>query len=237
MNDKVIDKIQKLLALAESSNVNEAASAAARAQELMTKHQIELADLQALTPGLELEEIVNAELFSEKSMINWKVALAAGIAKANDCSVYSARYKNARNKLVEVKSNFVGRKSALETVRYFYGYLVNQVNFLASQVRGPDVDRAYLNAFRLGAVAKITTRLLAARDAAKVGASGSALAVINKDSERVQAVLDKMNLKSGASPSIKDTEGFAAGIRAGDTVKLDKSGPALQSGPSGHLPG
>jgi len=49
-DDKVINKIQKLLALATSDNVNEAAVTAARAQELMTKHQLEMADLESMTP-------------------------------------------------------------------------------------------------------------------------------------------------------------------------------------------
>ena len=45
--DKLLDRIKRLLRLAESSNVHEAASAAARAQELMSRHRIEAASLEA----------------------------------------------------------------------------------------------------------------------------------------------------------------------------------------------
>lgn len=42
MDNKIIEKIQKLLSLAESPNKNEAESAMAKAQQLMTKHNIEM---------------------------------------------------------------------------------------------------------------------------------------------------------------------------------------------------
>ena len=37
----IVDRVRKLLALAGSSNVHEAAAAAARAQELITRHRLE----------------------------------------------------------------------------------------------------------------------------------------------------------------------------------------------------
>lgn len=47
----VLDKVRKLLELAKSANEHEAATAAARAAELMLKHQIEEADLEAVKPA------------------------------------------------------------------------------------------------------------------------------------------------------------------------------------------
>lgn len=45
MSDKIIDKIRKLLALAEGSEGNEAEVAAAKAEELIRKHRVDLGDL------------------------------------------------------------------------------------------------------------------------------------------------------------------------------------------------
>ena len=42
MNNKIIEKIQKLLSLSGSENVNEAELAMSKAQELMTKHNIDM---------------------------------------------------------------------------------------------------------------------------------------------------------------------------------------------------
>lgn len=46
INDKLIQKIQKLLALASSSNENEAETAARMAQELLVKHNLDLQQVQ-----------------------------------------------------------------------------------------------------------------------------------------------------------------------------------------------
>lgn len=46
MDNKLIEKIQKLLALSGSSNQNEAESAMAKAQELMLKHNIDMRSVQ-----------------------------------------------------------------------------------------------------------------------------------------------------------------------------------------------
>ena len=46
MNDKIFDKIKKCLALANSSNPNEAATALRQAQALMKKHEISTEDIQ-----------------------------------------------------------------------------------------------------------------------------------------------------------------------------------------------
>ena len=44
---KVAEKVRKLLALATSSNVHEAANAAAQAQKLMQEHKLTAADVAA----------------------------------------------------------------------------------------------------------------------------------------------------------------------------------------------
>ena len=44
--EKILDRIKKLFALADSANVNEAGNAAAQAQLLMAKHAIEAAMLE-----------------------------------------------------------------------------------------------------------------------------------------------------------------------------------------------
>ena len=44
--EKILDKVRKLLALAESADIPEAAAAAARAQTIIDKHKVDIALLQ-----------------------------------------------------------------------------------------------------------------------------------------------------------------------------------------------
>lgn len=47
MNEKIIEKIKKLLSLAESNNENEALSSLAKARKLMAKYKIEISEIQS----------------------------------------------------------------------------------------------------------------------------------------------------------------------------------------------
>jgi hypothetical protein len=233
-DDKIIDKIQKLLALATSDNVNEAAAAAARAQELMSKHRLAMADIEAAAPGTVDDPITDQIVAGDRTHISWKVSLFAGIAQANGCSAYTQELRD-KTGLKLVVTRFIGPASQLSTVTYLYEYLVKKIDELAAMNR-KDHDRAWLRAFRLGAVAEITTRLLATVAQAKVGASSAALAVVDKGTERVQAAIAKLKLKSSAAPQIKDELAFMQGRAAGATIDLS-TGKGLNAGSAGDLKG
>ncbi|MCL6753140.1 DUF2786 domain-containing protein [Nostoc sp. CCCryo 231-06] len=48
--EKIADKIRKLFALSQSPNEREASAAAAKAQEMLTRHNLSIASLQDWTP-------------------------------------------------------------------------------------------------------------------------------------------------------------------------------------------
>jgi hypothetical protein len=199
---------------------------------LMTKHRIELADLEAITPGSTEEPLEEQDLFAERSRIPWKVSLAAGIAKANGCMVYTQRHnKRANDRFI---TRYIGTRSSMATVRYMYAYLVREIDRLASLNR-EGRDRTWLTSFRLGAVATITTRLLETVKREESHASSTALVVINKDLARVKSRIDSLGLKSAPRHQINDSDGFTEGVRAGRTVNLS-NGPGLPRGAKADLP-
>lgn len=77
MNEALLDKIAALLALAEkNNNVHEAATAAAMAQSLLTKHRLTLEDIEATRE----EKIDEQEpLWFAERLIFWKGVLAEGV--------------------------------------------------------------------------------------------------------------------------------------------------------------
>lgn len=233
MNDRIIDKIQKLLALSTSSNVNEAATAAALTQELMTRHQIEVADIEYHTSKDGDVQVENEELVREKSYIPWKVSLAAGIAKANGCSAYTQNIYPGSSTKKLVATRFIGTKSSISVVRYMYAYLVREIDRLASENRKGH-DRIWLKSFRLGAVAAITTRLVQASKEVAKEATPGALVVIDKTTSKVEEACSALGLKEGRKIKTQDFCGFQEGVNAGRTVNLT-AGKPLGKGISGEL--
>lgn len=93
MEDKetIIRKIENLLALAGNNpNENEAAAAALKAQELMAKYNIGLADTQRKEAQEISREIYESRKGSH-SVYKWKYELAAIIAKNFCCKTYYVR--------------------------------------------------------------------------------------------------------------------------------------------------
>ena len=86
--DKIIDKINKLLALANNNpNESEAMSAALKAQELMARYNIEVEQLDQKPENREIVKEIYAA--SDKhEMKKWKFGLAAVIAENFRCKMY-----------------------------------------------------------------------------------------------------------------------------------------------------
>lgn len=163
MTDTVIlAKVQKLLRLSKSNDsAEEAALAAAKAQELIDKHQLAEAllalDSAEPTKGLDDEPIVDFEsagapLDSPKKLDRWRGNLASVVARQNGCRIYFNGSDIA----------LVGRGSDAETVRYLYAYLAREVERLATE-QGSGMGRTWRNNFRLGVVETISAKLWAQR--------------------------------------------------------------------------
>lgn len=79
-HEKILQKIKKCLALAQSSNANEAAVALGQAQKLMAEYGVEMADIEIL-------DVVEESTKKEKAMSRneWDMHLVNTIAQAFNC--------------------------------------------------------------------------------------------------------------------------------------------------------
>ena len=249
MDEKVIAKLKKLWALAESSNVNEAANAAQAAQRLMTEHQIDMAMLDTSGPVEAPIQVENEYLEPPKSMrakkSPWKGTIAGALSSANGCQCY----------WLGPNLRIIGTKASAETVRYLYAYLTREVDRLADKHNRGD-GRAWLNSFRIGAASQIAETIKAGKKAAveearvearilldeNPGANGSALARVEQAVDRMQREAEevkrfaKENLKLKATKRTRasSSDGYYTGRAAGATVNLG-SGPGLGRGAAGSL--
>jgi uncharacterized protein DUF2786 len=152
----IIEKIKKLLALANSSNEHEAALAAAHAQRLLSEHNLGMADIEASHKPDKADKI---EMEAAKTLSKWMRHLSAGVCNAFDCQ---AIHHPATGMLT-----FIGVGADAQVAAYTFTYLVRTVRKLCStymKLHVSDTIAGRNRALRrqsycLGLVSTITERL------------------------------------------------------------------------------
>jgi hypothetical protein len=179
--DEVISKVQKLFELANSPNENEAASAASKARELLSRHNLSMADL----PADELKNVIAA---TEKSvgvgkvLRNWVKGLLIHIAEGFECEhIIRRRYE------CPPLLTFIGTQADAEVAVYTFQFLYRELNSCADRAL-PSLKRANRDwsaaalryAYLDGAVHRIGERFreqtLAVREAEHTGCKDLVLA-------------------------------------------------------------
>lgn len=123
--EEILKKIDKLLALAGNNpSENEAISAALKAQELMAKYNIELADVQGTESGQEIKKEIYTPKKSSHYVSKWKYSLSQIIAKNFCCKTYSL----GRDAIV-----FYGYEKDAKIANQVFGFLFETGNKLADR--------------------------------------------------------------------------------------------------------
>ena len=117
----IIEKVRKLLALANSSNEHEAALAARHVQRLLAAHNLAMADIEPVS-GVDVAERV--ELYAARNLPKWVRQLSAGVGEAFDCQVL---HHPARGTLI-----FIGVGADPEVASYTFSYLDRTVRKLCT---------------------------------------------------------------------------------------------------------
>ncbi len=219
----LLDRVRKLLALAESPNVHEAASAASAAQALIERHR-----LATLLAAEDIDAAANpvtdgqeAPLEAARKIRTWKVVLAAGLARANAGVAYTATRGDREVLLV------AARAADRAVVSAIYEGLVKRIAWL-SATHGAGRPRAWHDAFRVGAAEVIVARLStgAAEAAAEVSEADRAQLVPARaahDAAVEDFVATRLRLKPGRGLRV-DARGLARGRAEAKTMPLPSAG-------------
>jgi hypothetical protein len=221
-DEQVIDKVRKLLALATSSNEFEAASAAAKAQELLLKYNIE-------TRRLETEDATDSGIIvrrmTEHDFSGWRSHLVGAVCEATQTRVLFTKL-GGKSKLYQI----FGKPANCEVAEYLYGYLCKELVRLSPR----PIATAESHAFRMGAVATIYTRLLETFTEFKE-ASADSMALVVTTAAAVDAKVAEMYPKLGKSRAarISDWDAYDRGRVAGKNIPLRRG---VGSGGTGGTP-
>lgn len=215
--DQVIDKVQKLLRLAESDNEHEAQLAADRAAELMHKYKIQIAMLGIAEDGIRIDKI---ELW-DKMSVDWHGYLAAGVADVNDCGVW---VQNRRCLMI------CGTDASTQVCNYMFHYLLRTIRKLSRMYirefygaeKGLHKERM---AFAAGCVSRVVERLRdrkrARESETKIEHGCTALMVIDKErAEVVRWMRSNLDLHKARPRRQRGGQAFMDGRSAGDLVDI-----------------
>lgn len=232
--DRVVERIKKLLALSSSQNPHEAALAAAKAQELLFRHNLSMSMVEATLEGGTSGYV--SDRFDSGGWMHWRRRLLAAVARNNFCRGVS--YQGTRD------VGIVGEPHNVSVVKHLYAFLVREIMRLADigvkAERGLDEEemRAWKRSFYLGAVRTIAQRLATQRQRDINSDPNAAALVVRKDQELDDAYRehfpnaqsDGESEEDGApAPKRQDTgpsrprrtDGYRAGILAGRTIPLN----------------
>lgn len=220
----VIDKIKALRRLSENKSATpaEAASAAARVQELMLKHKLTEAEVGPTDEGVEWWP---EPLWTGKRRCAWRSVLAIGVANANSCRIlHGALPKGPR------RMTIVGRKGDAEVVRYLYGYLEREIErhcklHLEKDSPGGSSPRFRAASFRLGFAETLARRLAEERQRVRAEASDQrqekGLMRLDQDEVDIQAWIANKGLTTATPRKVMvDATSWKQGCERGAAVAI-----------------
>lgn len=123
MNQKIVQRINKLLALTSSPNENESAKAAEMAFKLMEENGITKSDLTSANLEEDLGKISNENLKYKSQLCTWEKNLASVIAKYFNCCTYTSSKWHPYKDWKLYSVGFVGHEANRITAITMYEWL------------------------------------------------------------------------------------------------------------------
>lgn len=252
MASDVIERIKKLLALANNAgSEHEAAIAADRASAMMQEHQLTEAQLRVDLPcePHSIEEIIQAKVTDTRKKVAWHMRVAGVVDELYGCHAF---WRGGQ-------IMFFGRISAVQAATYTTQYLLREVETLIDrQFPSSEYSRKYRNGARLGCSQSVRQNIqkLIDKQAARVDpveifddilpakqpkASDGVLAVIKRDQAEVDENWEDFmypkykngNRRKGRSSNVGNItshDGYASGRAAGRKIKINVSRGGLPRG-------
>jgi hypothetical protein len=231
MNPKqrdIIERIRKLrqVCVGRGATLSEEEGALLKMRELIHKHQLEFFDFEAKDYP---EDIVDQEcVFGRGKLSIWQGTLAQSLCVAFGCVGFTEEMNGHRMR--KQLLHFVGHKSDVENVRYWFDVLQNSLYNLATaawQEGGQDEPLAlFRESFIIAASEKIGHRLKRqqADEELDVSTGERSQALVLVKDAAVQRYLDQNypSFRRGDGPTQVCETAVEAGAATGNSMELNK---------------
>lgn len=238
---KIVERIQKLLRLRDNAGTQaEAENAAAKVQELLFKHNLEMSEVESHTPDSEKSKVERQFFASDqgKNESTWVSQLYGVLARYNFCMVVihhgDMRYKN-RNPEIAV----LGKPENIAVVNYLADWLVPRIRSMSKETfndySGYEKRGKFTRGFLVGCVSGIQNKLHTEWQALQDSATSTALVVVN--TQELTEAKDSLygKLSQGKRSSLSSQAGYQSGYNAGRSMSFQKGVTSGNS--SGRLTG
>lgn len=220
----IIEKVQKLLALSKSSNISEAANAAAAANRLIDQHRLSMADLEVEGSMEDPLEQDGGYIYETGKVTPWKHLLLQVLVEHYGLYQYN-EYTHVNYRKFS-RFRLVGRKNDIIVCRYMFAWLTAECQRLAN-LEAKGMGRVYVASYCEGFVNGIYKQLKASRVEAEKSATSSAIVKIDARSMEAKDYAYKMveGLKQVKDTSFRhiDYNAFRAGKIKGENIHLGSS--------------
>ena len=210
-NRLILKKIEKLLALSESPNEAEAASAMSKVHVLLAKHGLSITDMKSGSGKSVTEKCI----LEKKRLRNWESALLAAVMKAT--------YTEAVHKSGEGKVYIIGRDINITAAENLFSYLHETIKRI-SRKYNPVVRHA--DSFRYGMVVNINMRLKEMDSEKEINKEEKQIVVSMKgktDSENSGYLSETYGkIKRKRINNRVDPESYGLGQKVGNKISLNK---------------
>jgi hypothetical protein len=240
VDQKILDKLQKLLALSASGNEHEAALALGKAQDLMNEHNLTVQDVAVDGSGA---DITSHEMWGlTKSRQKWEASLSASVADAfdgravvdSDADGWFVTFVAGKTDMVIIVDLFERLRLAVRRLSKLY---VDRERSMKPWLSGKTLH----NSYRRGMVQTIHKRLAVLKQNTRPndrarnqhGLSGMDLVVVKKSAvdQRISELFGQTRKEPRRRIKV-DRSAYQQGREDGNSVSLHQ---ALDGKPAGFL--
>ncbi|MGE3681724.1 MAG: SprT-like domain-containing protein [Bdellovibrionales bacterium] len=241
-SEKILDKVRKLLALANSTNENEALLAMEKVRELYARY-----NLEAMHQSSQRNFVHLVITHGKKRMESWEQRTISILTEHFFVEVLTFRQFEPRTGSRVHAVEIVGTRENVLMAEYVYHFLLNQTEFLMRKAvqGGTRLVRSEKGSFRLGVLDGFAKKLQAthtrpltprpsspsASTSASATTASNSLTVIGEAltmfrdhsgiQEYLKEIYPRLGRRRGSTVTVNRTA-FAAGHAAGQTLTLNK---------------
>lgn len=207
MDNKLIEKIQKLISLADSPNENEAKSAMAKAQELMLKHNIDMRSVQDHDSeyGAETSDTFKREPANSKyinSILQGFFFVEIVKSKRREGSYF----------------NYIGEKKNIDTAMHMRNFLTATFDRLWKEYKKENnASNSSKGSFIYGVYQGFRNKLEEQRAAAE-NQYGLVLVQDPKATEKMNEMFSRLSHRKSSATTIRDGAAMNAGKEKGRNI-------------------
>lgn len=208
-HEKIIEKIQKLLALSSSPSENEAASSLAKAHDLLQRYNLSMDDLKVTSNKTEL---ITSDYIQTNRM--WVNLLVSQIAEINYCGMYRAI---TAPKVYTIR--LVGREHNVIAVKVMVDYVIQAIERGAKKFTG--VGRQFIASYKLSFAVKVVKRLEIIQQEKEQNSQTTALVLSTK--QEIEKIFSQEGLRESITrtSSYSSLEGAMFGAIDGSNLSLN----------------